>query len=490
MILKLNDKGETIDRFPSLMKAGESVSSYHSSIKRAIRSGRKYKGFYWNFEGQPFSPAQEKEPERPIKIGETFSDALNYRFLNNTYVWEARGKLISIGVELADKLFFEFSKHGLDLSQNAVRLENGIELKQWYSLKNRLQLYKDSDIFAPETRKGLTSKEYKELAEKKISELDAYKKKAVKNVYDKFHIDNSKKWRDEANRKSFVHEKILDELSEWLEARPKYVEIAVNPKANHEHIIAATADWHNGAETRSQYNTPKYSPDVVKSLVSAFSDRVNSYQAKEVTLAFLGDYIETWMGLNHPNSWQGIAAGYYGAKVVQETIENLFEPIIKNVANVKRIIAVGGNHDRGTNSNKEDVKSEIATLMFYMLQRLYPEIEIIYDPFCINPDLGNIRFILQHGNFNSTNKSETLVNDYGDYQKFNLILSADKHTRAIPTDAWNRRHVKVPPMFTGNFYSTGHGFSSVAGCLIIKENNGLPDIEDVSFYSKLNEKVV
>ena len=486
MILKLNDKGETIESFPSLKKAGKSVGGYHFSISRAIKGNRKYAGFYWK------NSTEEDGKKTPTKIGETShaNDNLSYKFSDNLYKWYLQSELVTVESELADRLFFEFSKHGQNLSSNEVRIRNGISLKHWHSLKNRLQLYKDSDIFAPETRKGLTDKEYRELAATKISELNAYKKKAVIDEYNKFHLNNAERWRNEANRKSFVHEKILDELSEWLEARPKYVEIAVNKSSSTEHIIAATADWHNGAETESQYNTPKYSPDTVKSLVNAFSDRVNSYNAKEVTLAFLGDYIETWTGLNHPNSWQGIAAGYYGAKVVKETIENLFEPIIKNVANIKRIIAVGGNHDRGTNSNKEDVKSEIASLMFYMLQRLYPSIEILYNPFCVNPDLGNIRFILQHGNFNSTSKSEALVNDYGTHAKFNLILSADKHTRAILTDGWNRRHVKVPPMFTGNFYSTSMGFSSVSGCLIIKENNGLPDIEDISFYSKLNEKAV
>lgn len=488
MILKLNQKGEKVGEYKSMRKAGNSVDAHHSRISKAIEKGTEYRGFLWQYMEVETPIAETKDP---VKIGETnpFNDDLNYSFIDNIYKWRSiNGELMTLDAELADRLFFEFSKHGQGLTANEIRIRNGIGLKHWHSLKNRLQLYKDSDIFAPETRKNLTDQEYREQAEKKISELNAYKKKAVIDEYNKYHLKNAEAWRDQANKKSFIHEKILDELSEWLETRPKYVEIAINKNPKAEHIVAATADWHNGAEIKSKYNTPEYSPDVVKTLVNSFSDKVNSYEAKEVTLFLGGDYIESWMGLNHSNSWQGIAAGYYGANVVKQTIENLFEPLIAKIANVKRIVAVGGNHDRGTNSSKEDVNSEIATLMFYMLQRFYPEIEIIYDPFCVNPDIGGIRYIMQHGNFKSTTKSEALVNDYGDPSKFNLVLSADKHTRVILTDAWNRRHVKIPPMFTGNFYSTGLGFSSVSGCLIIHEVDGLPNIDDISFYSKLNEK--
>ena len=192
------------------------------------------------------------------------------------------------------------------------------------------------------------------------------------------------------------------------------------------------------------------------------------------------------MGLNHSNSWQGIEAGHYGAEVIKKAIE-MFEVIIAKVANIKRIVAIGGNHDRGTNSNKEDVESQLSTLIFYMLDRLYgDEIEFVYDPFCVEIDIDDIHYILQHGSTASSRKSEGMVNDYGSHGLFNMVLTADRHTRGVLMDAWNRRHLQVPPMFIGNLYSTHLGFSSVSGCLkIYNKGNGLPTVIDESFYSKM-----
>ena len=60
MILKLNDKGETIESFPSLKKAGKSVGGYHFSISRAIDGKRKYAGFFWEYsESEPVKEQQK-----------------------------------------------------------------------------------------------------------------------------------------------------------------------------------------------------------------------------------------------------------------------------------------------------------------------------------------------------------------------------------------------------------------------------------------------
>lgn len=483
MIIQKDLSGNVIKSYKSIRDAARETRHGRRQITRAIRTGEFFANCYWE-ETDVISQSNS------VTIGEidVTSEGLGYEILNNKYVWKSKENVFELSIELADKIFFEYSRHGLDKSSMDVRLRHNISLPHWHSLKHRLQLYKDSDIFSPETRKTLTDEEYRATARQKIHELNAYRKKAVIDEYNDYHIKNAKKWRDIANRKTFEVESMAHQLSEWLEGRSNQtLYVSRREISNTPPLVVATADWHYGANTSKEYNTPQYNPSVLHSIIDNLINNINSRQSPDVSMLFLGDYIETFSGLNHPNSWQGIDKGMYGAQVVQSVIENLFEPIIKNVTNLKRIKAIAGNHDRGSSSNKEDVKGQIATIAFYILQKLYPSIEFEYDPFCLSFDLHDIRYILQHGHTPSAKKSEGLINDYGEYDKFNLVLTADKHTRGIPLDGFNKRHVKVPSIFTGNFYSTSLGFSSTSGCLIIRSENGLPQIEDLSFYSKIQK---
>lgn len=471
--------------FSTRTEAARSVGTNESTIRTCENTGRIVHGYSWS---TLLEDPQEEKVEDNVTIGDIsqVDDDMSVSVKDNMYVWASKDKKYNLPIDVADKMFYDFSRYGANLTALEVRIKHNVSLPQWHSLKGRLQLYKESDIFSPETRNGLTDSEYRELVASKIRERDLFKKRAVIDEYNKFHISQATKWRDIANRKTFVVDQIIDELSVWLVDRAETFLIAVNPKAKGGNLTVATADWHYGADTTDKYNTPAFNSEVIDAIVQQLADVINAEEAEEVTLEFHGDYIETWSGLNHPNSWQGIESGVYGARAVKGAIEGIFEKLISKVANVTKVVGIAGNHDRGTSNNKEDVMGEIATLAFYFLNRLYGgRIEFIYDPFCVQDTRDGIRHIMQHGNTLSSKKSEAMVNDYGDNTIFNLITTGDKHTRGILMDAWNRRHVQVPSIFTGNFYSTQLGFSSVSGALLIRSKDGLPQITDLSFYSKL-----
>ena len=479
--------------FPTRTEAAKSIGVNESTIRGAENSGRTCGGYMWttNLSAEEnLTPKEEKKNPEPTEI--TIGDLsrvdadLPVEVISNMYVWQGKSNTYQLPIDVADRLFFDYSKYGGNMTSFEVRTKNNISLDQWYSLKNRLQLYKESDIFSPQTRNNLTDVEYRELVSSKIRERDLFKKRTVIDEYNKFHISQATKWRDIANKKTFITDSIVDELAEWLVDRSATFLVAINPKAKGGNLTVATADWHRGANVPEQYNTPEFNSRVMDEIIDNLADAVNAEEAEEVTLEFHGDYIESFSGLNHINAWQGIESGMYGAKAVVGAIEGIFEKLLRKVANVTKVVGIAGNHDRGTSSNKEDVMGEIATLAFYFLNRLYGgKIEFIYDPFCVQDTRDGIRHIMQHGNTLSSKKSEGMVNDYGDTTVFNLITTGDKHTRGILMDAWNRRHVQVPSIFTGNFYSTQLGFSSVSGALLIRSKDGLPQITDLSFYSKL-----
>ena len=492
MIYLLDDNNVVVDKFTSALDASNKLCIGKSWIYEKMKN-TPHGEFECN--GMRFIRAEDREESIKIGDGGFKGDEGNYSFNNGVYSWKSRGVGYEIDKDLADKLFFEFSSHGLALSQAEVRLKNGLSLREWYSLKGRLQLYKDSDILSPESRKDYTDDEYRKLAAKKINDLNTYRKRAVIDEYTKYHVNNAKKWRDKANEKTFNQEFIVSELAEWLDKQACTIKLSSeNLAAKGKPIVAATADWHFGAGIDKKYTNPDYNPVIVRKLVNKFVDSINERMASGVTVVLDGDFIESWMGLNHPDSWQSIEKGHIGAVVVEKVIENMLEPIIRGVHNLDKIIAVGGNHDRGTNNNKEDNLSQVAGVIFYFLQRFYPNIEITYDPYCIDFDAYGLHYIVQHGYHSAAYKGkqagDALVNDYGSPDLFNVVLTGDKHTRGVLMDSWNRRHLKIPPMFTGNFYSTTKGFSAVSGCLFIEEEDGLPQVIDKSFYSLFNEKVL
>jgi hypothetical protein len=92
---------------------------------------------------------------------------------------------------------------------------------------------------------------------------------------------------------------------------------------------------------------------------------------------------------------------------------------------------------------------------------------------------------MTHGDKTMAKKSINLIADYGRRDMYNVILSGHLHSRKkettqkityistdnINVDSLNYRHLVVPSLFTGNFYSESLGYTSSAGG-IITENNG------------------
>ena len=468
-----------VETYDSVKQAADKFNVDESSIRKAIKREHKCGGFRWKY----------GDYDKVTTLGDisAFDDEPNYAFDGKKYSWKTKDEQFELPLEVADKLFFEFSVHGLNLSSMDVMMRNNLSPRQWHSSKNRLRLYKHSDIFSPESRASLTDKQYREVAKQKIQELDAYKKKAVVEEYNKYHLQEAKKWRDIANRKTFVLDYIVQELNEWLPTLKEVTMVTSKEKGNIP-SVAAIADIHLGARIENIYNTPQYDTSIITNkLVPAMTSKINSFNPSDVDLIIDGDIIETFTGMNHPNSWQQIGIGEFGSQIVKTSIE-VIEKMISQISNLRRIIFVAGNHDRITSSNKEDINGQVADIIAYVVRRLYNgKIKVEFDPYLWQGNINDVHYIITHGYDRSASKTETLVNDYaGERDMFNLVLSADKHTRNILGDGWNYRHVKIPPFFTGNAYSTRLGFSSTSGMLMIKSDNGLPEITDCSFYSKLH----
>ena len=70
-----------------------------------------------------------------------------------------------MSVQDADELFADFSRHGGNLSGQAIRQKYGMSAKAWNHIKSKLELYKDSHVFSPHTAETLSEDELDERVE-------------------------------------------------------------------------------------------------------------------------------------------------------------------------------------------------------------------------------------------------------------------------------------------------------------------------------------
>jgi len=253
--------------------------------------------------------------------------------------------------------------------------------------------------------------------------------------------------------------------------------------------VVGTADFHFGAYVDDLLRSDKFNIEVLVRYLEQAADIINAQQYKEVHLCLLGDFIESFTGLNHRNSWKGLGKGMYGVNSVVLCFEILLESFVQRINNVAAIYIVSGNHDRVTSEKENDAKGEVAELLAYLFKKQLPTIDVQYHPMVLSVTIDNIQYVLTHGHLPFAQKElSKVLFDYGKQGIYNVLVQGHKHTRHVKKTVkrkqyeWNTtsvvqldeadyRAIILPPLFTGNFYSEALGFSSSAGFSIM-QNNG------------------
>lgn len=84
--------------------------------------------------------------------------------------WKYKRGVIELTIETLDNLFYQYSKHGLNMS--AVQCQNalGFDALQWQSVKRTFDLVKDSDVFSPYSLSLVSNKDKCDMIAAKIAE--------------------------------------------------------------------------------------------------------------------------------------------------------------------------------------------------------------------------------------------------------------------------------------------------------------------------------
>ena len=257
--------------------------------------------------------------------------------------------------------------------------------------------------------------------------------------------------------------------------------------------VICLADLHIGADIRNLQRTPDFNYKVVINYLRDIAEEVNRRGYKKTELIFLGDFIESFTGLNHINSWKSMGKGLYGHHVVILAFE-IMRDFIESINNLSSIYIVSGNHDRSTSDAKHDNEGDIAGLLSYMLRNAFvnDKIKVEFSPLVLGDNIDGIYYIMTH-NHHGLSKRDLgkIIWEYGKQGMYNVLLGGHWHSRRgkkvfhtleeTYVDQANYRAIDVAPLFTGNFYSESNGWTSSAGFTLI-ENNGIgkPNVFDYS----------
>jgi len=276
-------------------------------------------------------------------------------------------------------------------------------------------------------------------------------------------------------------------LREWITSRPKSNKVSCAGKGEG---IVAFSDLHFGAEIKAFLNTKDFNKGVLLGYLDLIVEDVNEQKFKSVDVFMLGDFIESFSGLNHDNTWQELES--YGVDATISVFEML-DYILSRVKNLRHIKIVGGNHDRTQIKKNLDMKSGAASLISYMMKMAGYKVE--YSPLCISTVVDGICYILFHGDFNlSKQEISQIILDYGKQGMFNVVIKGHEHSLKMITRKKNKKEkvedititgfeysnsimVTLRALFTGGFYSASSGWSGSAGASIFwNRGTGKPQV--------------
>lgn len=277
---------------------------------------------------------------------------------------------------------------------------------------------------------------------------------------------------------SLLLKKKPKELNFKYKAKP----YKIKKKVGKGDLVLPLSDFHIGAYVADLIKTKDFNLDIICGYLEQIAEDVNNDRFKKVHLMLLGDFIESFTGLNHINSWKGLHKDSYGMGAVILAHEILSKHLYSKLHNLESVDFCSGNHDRVTSNNKEDTNGEVAKMLHYLFDKDFKDVESTYSDVIIRRKVNDIGYLATHGHLGLSKKDTgKIVQDYGFIDvNYHVVLQGHNHSRSVMKyfkkliakyedmivvqhDSLDYRKITVPPLFTGNPYSEGLGYTSTAG---------------------------
>jgi predicted phosphodiesterase len=405
------------------------------------------------------------------------------------YAWGSSGGDFRRPVEEVDEMFFAYSRHGLNKSQVQMLNDYGLSLWEWNTLKQRLLLQKNANVFSPYTVSMTPGSELEAMMQAKMSRRYEKQGPLIERAHLNAAVSELNRKMGVLDKRDAALERIGLTLSDLLpDLRYRYIARAPQATDGPEWFVATIADPHAGADVKELLNAPRYNRDVLYQYADQFIERVNKRGAANVALAGLGDFVESFSGMNHENTFLSLNKDAAGAGGIFSALE-FFAYLIERIHNVREIWGVSGNHDRTSASNKLDTRGEAAHLLFFLLKERYGRhgIGIHYRHDVLVREVDGICYLLTHGHLGLAKNDKALQATIARHRIPNLycvVLEAHLHSRITKMDTEDYCVRHSPSFFTGNAYSSDGGWSTLAGFLTSenRDGSGYPRVIDEPLY--------
>lgn len=247
--------------------------------------------------------------------------------------------------------------------------------------------------------------------------------------------------------------------------------------------VVSLADFHYGMKFNGDAKNRPFNIETLTHTISRVIEEVNALGLEEVHLTLLGDFVESFTGVNHANTWKNLES--YGRSALTGVARLICEQLVAKINNVAHIYIVPGNHDRVTVKSDLDSIGEGAGIIADLME-LMIDVPISFDYLFLNPEIDGVKYILSHGNLGLSKRDEyATILEYGDQNLYNVILQGHYHSRdvkkgykmvknkvtnTVTIEGSNFRKITVPPLVTGGAYSSSLGRFSTSGATVIWNN--------------------
>lgn len=387
------------------------------------------------------------------ELNDAIQEDKKYDFIDNHYIIftnvnSPTGKVkerYKLPVELVDKIFNDYSRHGANLSWQAIMQKYKLKPNVWNLIKNNIGLYKDSHILSPMSM---------DIAEEKGELEDVILDATWENFQDKYkgkykeaHVQTLEKLVKKQAKTLGTIEGFLEQLAPLVNSiKPIKVEAI-----KHKNYKWVTPVYHIGDTHLWKRETQK-----VVSRLDIVAKDIMSNPSKDIYINCLGDIFEALMqGGMH--SWQVETMEWiYWSDLFMYWV-NVFVDFFKKILKTGKtihFIGIGGNHDRASTLNEGDNERIYATIFYEMLKAYMQNTKMTFQ--IIRDKIGtfevdDIQYLVHHGERLDKKNPEKIAWKFADTGKQVVLVSAHEHNEQIYTGK-NVTHLKINSLAGQNTY--------------------------------------
>jgi len=372
-------------------------------------------------------------------------------------------KIFKIKIELVDQIFKDYSKHWNNLSWEDILRKYKLKPEVWSLIKNKLRLYKASDVISPYTAENLSEEELEEKIHEAIDENISRTKDKMIDTYDKKFKQEAKK----AMKIAWNFEVQLDMLQKVIECyKPKKQDFTPETPKNNEEVTILFSDIHIW----------KKDTHLIKERIHKMTNDIMNRRESIVNIVWLWDYVETIVEWGmHPWQIEHMVWPFWFDLIMEVValLENMLITLYKYWKKVK-LLGISGNHDRLTSDNQWDMEKTWWIIIYELIKRGLQNLDIEINFFreeWNNIELDDFNLIINHWTKNNTGKNpKDILWEYWKQDKHNIIAFWDKHHLEMNDVADNATKVIVPALAWAWEYDKRLVLSSYPWYVIIEKN--------------------